>query len=71
MHLTLRFPAEIHSDRLRELALALRRALSFNGRQLHQLPWHLKASTFSGYANIDENVLSKAIEEFARQLHVS
>jgi GntR family transcriptional regulator/MocR family aminotransferase len=70
MHLTLRFPPEIHSDRLRELALACGVPFRSTGANYISLPWP-HGEYVLGYANIDENLLSAAIEEFARQLHVT
>jgi hypothetical protein len=40
------------------------------GANYISLPWP-QGEYVLGYANMDENVLSNAIEEFARQLHVS
>jgi GntR family transcriptional regulator/MocR family aminotransferase len=70
MHLTVRFPEEIHSDRLRELALSCGVPFRSTGANYLNLPWP-QGEYVLGYANIDENVLSKSIEEFARQLQLT
>lgn len=70
MHLTVRFPQEIHSDRLRELALTCGVPFRSTGANYLNLPWP-QGEYVLGYANIDENELSKAIEEFAKLLQVS